>query len=116
MKTYRGYRVKTEWETYEPKFSVDGKDFERLMLQKSLEIRNHSPTGFEFGYGGSGPHQLTLALLMDATGDSDLAERFYHDFLVEHVCCWDREETSEGWAITDDFIKEWVKTKQNGQN
>ena len=28
-----------------------------------LEWVHHSPTGLEWGYGGSGPHQLALAIL-----------------------------------------------------
>jgi Family of unknown function (DUF6166) len=39
-----------------------------LALEPSLAVSNHSPTGFEFGYGGSGPAQLALAILMDFTG------------------------------------------------
>ena len=31
-------------------------------LDPRLDLRNHSPTGFEWGYGGSGPAQLALAL------------------------------------------------------
>ena len=38
-------------------------------LPTRLDRRNHSPTGFEWGYNGSGPAQLALALLADATGD-----------------------------------------------
>src|SRR5467141_965015 len=34
-------------------------------LPLHLEARNHSPTGFAWGYGGSGPAQLALALLID---------------------------------------------------
>jgi hypothetical protein len=34
-------------------------------------LRN-SPTGFGWGYGGSGPAQLALALLADSLGDNDL--------------------------------------------
>jgi len=30
------------------------------------DLVDHSPTGFEWGYGGSGPAQLALALLADA--------------------------------------------------
>lgn len=29
----------------------------------------HSPTGFELGYGGSGPAALALNILLEATGD-----------------------------------------------
>ena len=32
-------------------------------LPLRLEVRNHSPTGFEWGYAGSGPSQLALAML-----------------------------------------------------
>ena len=28
-----------------------------------LDLVNHSPTGFEWGYGGSGPAQLAVAML-----------------------------------------------------
>lgn len=33
--------------------------------EPSRALRNHSPTGFEWGYGGSGPAQLSLAILLD---------------------------------------------------
>lgn len=36
-----------------------------LSPEASLKIRNHSPDGFEWGYGGSGPSQLALAILHD---------------------------------------------------
>jgi hypothetical protein len=32
-------------------------------LDKRTDLFNHSPQGFEFGYGGSGPAQLALAIL-----------------------------------------------------
>jgi hypothetical protein len=35
-------------------------------LPLRLDLDNHSPTGFEWGYRGSGPAQLALALLADA--------------------------------------------------
>lgn len=31
----------------------------------SLKIANHSPDGFNWGYGGSGPAQLALAILLE---------------------------------------------------
>ncbi len=36
-----------------------------LSLAPSLAVRRHSPTGFGWSYGGSGPAQLALALLLD---------------------------------------------------
>jgi hypothetical protein len=34
-------------------------------LPTRTEVRSHSPSGFEWGYGGSGPAQLALAILCD---------------------------------------------------
>jgi hypothetical protein len=117
MKTYRGIRESVDPYPAEPFVfvEIDGKgriNFETLMLEKSLKVRNHSPTGFEWGYGGSGPHQLALALLMDAIGDDYVAETFYQDFCLAHVMRWSREKTSKGWSITDEYIRAWVKNKQ----
>lgn len=36
-----------------------------LKPEKSLKVRNHSPSGFNWGYAGSGPAQLALAILLD---------------------------------------------------
>ena len=33
-------------------------------LRLYLEYCNHSPTGFEWGYGGSGPSQLAFCILL----------------------------------------------------
>jgi hypothetical protein len=40
--------------------SVDGQP-----LDPRLDLREHSPTGLEWGYPGSGPAQLALALLAE---------------------------------------------------
>ena len=34
-------------------------------LDPRLDLANHSPDGFEYGYAGSGPAQLALAILAD---------------------------------------------------
>ena len=38
-------------------------------LNPRHDLRNHSPSGFEWGFGGSGPAQLALAILCDHLGD-----------------------------------------------
>ena len=40
-------------------------EVEVLRPQALPKIWNHSATGFEWGYGGSGPSQLALALSLD---------------------------------------------------
>lgn len=58
---------------------------QRSPLDPRYDLRNHSPDGFEWGYGGSGPAQLALALVADATGDDELARKVYQKFKFEIV-------------------------------
>lgn len=55
-----------------------GRDVRPLPIRHDL--RNHSPAGFEWGYGGSGPAQLALALCADALGDDQGALAVYQEF------------------------------------
>jgi Family of unknown function (DUF6166) len=77
----------------------DGQKSEPLPLR--LDLFNHSPTGFSWGYGGSGPAQLAVALLADTLGDDDLAVRLHQDFKFKVVACWPE---GERWWITADQI------------
>lgn len=65
-------------------------------LPLRLDLINHSPTGFEWGYGGSGPAQLALALLADAIND-DTATRLHQQFKFAQVAQWKREV---GWHLS----------------
>lgn len=49
-------------------------------LNPRLDLRNHSPDGPEWGYFGSGPAQLSLAILADALKDDARALRLYQDY------------------------------------
>jgi len=93
MKTYRGYRagggcaVEVHCEPSpaqgrRPRAACGADDVDAGMtyfLPSRLDLVHHSPTGFEWGYNGSGPAQLALALLADALGE-DLALKCYQDF------------------------------------
>lgn len=50
-----------------------------LLPDKSQKVRNHSPDGFNWGYGGSGPAQLALAICIELFGQQ-AAQRIYQDF------------------------------------
>ncbi|MDD5411127.1 MAG: DUF6166 domain-containing protein [Methylobacter sp.] len=77
---------------------------ERLDHKVSVKLLNHSPDGFQWGYSGSGPAQLALALLLDATGDKNLALKYHQHFKNEYVAGW-----GERWEISRDEILEWVR-------
>jgi Family of unknown function (DUF6166) len=77
----------------------DGQKCQSLPLR--LDLFNHSPAGFSWGYGGSGPAQLAIALLADALGDDDLAVRLHQAFKFRVVGCWPE---GQAWSITADQI------------
>lgn len=74
---------------------------------RSLKVYNHSPTGFEFGYGGSGPAQLALAILLDYTNDKDLSVSLHQDFKWHFIGGLDHP----GGEITGEQITEWITQK-----
>src|SRR3990170_8477957 len=57
----------------------------------SLRVWCHSPSGFNWGYEGSGPAQLALAILLLVT-NNDIAARLHQDFKRE-VIARDRKST-----------------------
>ena len=61
---------------------VDGR---RLDPVASLALRNHSPTGFEWGYSGSGPAQTSLAILLDLGASKEDAQKHYQDFKSDFI-------------------------------
>lgn len=75
----------------------------------SQKVFNHSPDGFEWGYGGSGPAQLALAILLDFTGSENVAIRNYQDFKSEFIATAPQDE---GFKITGDEIENWLKQRK----
>lgn len=96
MKVYFGIRTEQgckvfSWDTLSPARPEP--------LDLALHLWNHSPDGFEWGYNGSGPAQLALALLLDCTEDAtfavDLHQRLKEALVValpKHVWARNAEE------------------------
>lgn len=80
---------------------VDGK---LLDLEESLKVRNHSPTGFEWGYGGSGPAQSALAICLKILPQRWMAEALYQSFKFRFVSCWKADAFEVVIDITDFLI------------
>jgi len=64
-------------------------------------IIRHSPTGMNWGYGGSGPADLAFSLLVAVIG-RDEAEKYYQKFKWDFVAAW-----TDDWEISDTEIKNW---------
>lgn len=78
---------------------------ERSPLDPRHDLYRHSPDGFQWGYGGSGPAQLALALVADATGDDALALRTYQKFKSEIVV-----GLPDQWQLDADNIAAFAKS------
>ena len=83
-------------------------DGEPPPLEPSLLVVSHSPTGFEWGYLGSGPAQLALALLLDHTDDAAMAARWHQQFKAAVVSRW-RGDT---WEIAPAEIAVWLAARE----
>ena len=76
-------------------------------LPTRLDLVNHSPDGFNFGYLGSGPAQLALAILAYVTQDDDVALCNYQRFKEDIVSQW----KTNAWTITDKQVTEWLEER-----
>jgi len=88
LRTEQGCQVFT-WDTLAPARPT--------LLDPARELWNHSPDGFNWGYGGSGPAQLALAMLYEITGDQDFSIHMHQDVKFGLVGklegnCWARSE------------------------
>ena len=99
MKVYRGSRSGYDRQVV----VVEGGVSADLSPEPSQEIINHSPDGFNWGYSGSGPAQLALELLLDVTGEREIANKYYQLFLAEAVA-----QFGESWEISEVAIRRWL--------
>jgi len=75
-------------------------------LSPRFDLRRHSPTGFEWGYGGSGPAQLAPALLADWSGNNRFALKHYQTFKFKVIASLSKRE----WELTSKDIRVFAAT------
>ncbi len=78
-----------------------------------LNVVNHSSTGFSWGYLGSGPAQLALAILIDHTGDVVKAKRWYQQFKDEIIA---RLSMKKDWTLAAETVQLWLDATIAGAN
>lgn len=66
--------------------------------------RYHS-TEFNWGYGGSGPADLALNILLEATGDREVAMAYHHAFKWDVIA----NLPFEGGEIRWEDVHEWLR-------
>jgi hypothetical protein len=78
-----------------------------LILEDSLKHVNHSPTGFSYGYGGSGPAQLSAAIMLELTGSVSGHQQFKWGVISQ----LDRDRNE--FTILFNLSGEWRYAKDN---
>jgi len=69
-------------------------------LNPRHDLHNHSPSGFEWGYGGSGPAQLALAILADHLQNDHLALELHQQFKWAVIA----NLSNSRWILTSEEI------------
>ncbi len=80
---------------------VDAQTKRASMLDAGRRYVNHSPTGFECGYLGSGPAQLAFAILLDHFRSPGEALFYYQDFKQQVIANF----TANRWELTTEEIE-----------
>lgn len=73
-------------------------------LPQRQDLRNHSPDGFAWGYGGSGPAQLALAILTYEVGE-ELALIHYQEFKRKFIA---KMDIDQGFGFHGSCVGLWV--------
>jgi len=92
--------IKGIWSTHKVFIGPD-----ELSPIASQKVYNHSPDGFCWGYGGSGPAQLALALLMRYL-PTNSAVNAYQDFKFAIIAQLPQADFEIDESIVIDWIKE----------
>jgi hypothetical protein len=85
-------------------------DGEFTGLDYRQDLRNHS-ADIEWGYGGSGPAQLALALAADVLGNDERAQDAYQRLKFKLI----GGLPHEGWVLTESRIRSAIEAIEQEQ-
>ena len=91
-----------------PILVVDKQADSTVELNARTDLVNHSPTGFGWGYNGSGPAQTALALLADVSGDDELALKHYMRFKDQII-----QHQQGSWSLHSSYILGWLEGSES---
>lgn len=113
VKTFIGHREPSEnGERGEARVVVHEPGKASRPLDPRLDLRRHSPDGFEWGYAGSGPSQLSLALAAEVLNDDERALRVYQRLKFDVIGLL----PLEGWTLTSDQLLVIVNDIERDRN
>lgn len=103
---HRASVIKGNWDKKE--VTIDG---QILDLAKSQKVWNHSPDGFSWSYMGSGPAQLALALLLEATDENE-SMRFHQGFKFDIIASL----SSSDFEMPAEHVYEWLDIEKQSRH
>ena len=84
--------------------------YESGQLMRRFELPHivkHSPTGMEWGFGGSGPSDLANSLLAHVIEVNGVASALYQQFKADVVS----RLNQDGFRLTDAEVREWLNQR-----
>lgn len=84
-------------------------------------VAAHSPTGFETGYGGSGPADLALSILAHHFGETDEVAKSgkawaLHQDFKRDVIAMEDPSAGESYELTSELIEQWLESRSGESN
>jgi hypothetical protein len=101
MKVYKADRAQWGRDV----FVIDG---EKQYFLPKYDPMNHSPDGFEWGYGGSGPACLASSLARDATGCNCNYQSLKWSLVTRLG--------KDAWVVTEDDIRALLSIERNADH
>ena len=105
---FTGYRVRDEHgHPVQTVVKVHEEGRETRLLPLRHDLRRHSAE-FNWGYGGSGPAQLSLALAAEVLGDDEAAQDVYQQLKRKLVGGF----PEDGWTLSEDQLRQAIREIQ----
>lgn len=82
-------------------------------LAPRLDLVNHSPDGFEWGYHGSGPAQLAFALALHVTQDESRARATYQRLKERVIAALPQDES---WTMFGGEVLDVIEQIEAGRS
>jgi Family of unknown function (DUF6166) len=99
-RVYRGRRLHGE-----ANVTVDGREFDP---RPSRRVWNHSPDGWNWGYGGSGPAQLALGILLDLGLPEEVAVALHQSAKWRFVAPLPQDAD---WQLGGAEVCDWIEAE-----
>jgi hypothetical protein len=105
LKTYTGYRLPgAEGTAGQALVTMHQEGQPPRPLDPRFDLRRHADA-LNWGYGGSGPAQLALALAADVTGNDEMARRVHQKLKVRLVAGL----PADGWSLNEQQLRQVIQ-------